>query len=225
MSTLSQKQSRSLPPIFSLPEEILEEIISELHQHKDLIALALTSRACADAVIPHHTQYRVLRVRHPLPDMWAHLARRSDLARNIREVHIYERNNYQMPDHYPTTLIDDKQDRSWKNADESARVRNICQALSHMHHLRVFNWSWRDVIQQIRPTSHPAHENAILTVVSRLPSLEVLRLNGNFAMHALSSTHDPKSLTYPVSPAYLITIFNRYIDQRISYGELLTYVP
>lgn len=186
------------PPIFSLPKELLDEIISVLDHHKDLVAFALASRTCAKAVIPHHTQYRVLRVRHPLPEMWAHLARRSDLARNIRELHIRDRLNA-MPDRYPINLIDNLHDRSWNHAEESNRIRNICQAIGHMYRLRVFVWSWNITPHQVRPTSHPLHENAILTAVSQLPSLEALSLNGKFALHALNFAQDPMSLTYPVS--------------------------
>ena len=186
--------------VFGLPDEILEEIVAELDQHKDLISFALASRSCAALVIPHHTEYRILRVRHPLPNMWAHLARRADLSRNIREVHICERHNYLSPDHYPITLIDKNIDNALVNAEESVRIRNICQALGHMHRLQVFSWSWKDVQGQQWPTSHPDHENAVLVAVSKLPALEKLNLSGKFALHALSSEYDTKSIKYPVSP-------------------------
>lgn len=191
------KQSRNIPAVFGLPDEILEEIVAELDQHEDLISFALASRLCAALVIPHHTEYRILRVRHTLPNMWAHLARRADLARNVRQVHICEHHNRLSPDHYPNTLIDKTIDNGLKNAEESVRIRNICQALSHMHRLQVFTWSWKDVLEQ-RPTSHPYHENAVLTVVSRLPALEKLSLSGKFALHALGSHLDARSITYPV---------------------------
>ena len=194
------KQSRNIPAVFGLPDEILEEIVAELDQHKDLISFALASRLCSTLVIPHHTEYRILRVRLPLPDMWAHLARRADLARNIRQVHICERHNRLSPDHYPNTLIDKYIDNSLNNAEESIRIRNICQALSHMHRLQVFSWSCKDLPGQQRPTSHPTHENAVLTAVSRLPALQNLYLSGKFAFHALGSHTDTSSTTYPVSP-------------------------
>lgn len=193
------RQSRNLPAVFGLPDEILEEIVAELDQHKDLISFALASRLCSTLVIPHHTEYRILRVRHTLPNMWAHLARRADLARNMRQVHICERHNYLTPDHYPNTLIDKNIDSALTNAEESVRIRNICQALSHMHRLQVFTWSCKDVPGPQRPTSHPNHENAILRVVSQLPALQKLNLSGKFALHALGSEIDTRSVTYPVS--------------------------
>ncbi|KDR67690.1 hypothetical protein GALMADRAFT_1072918 [Galerina marginata CBS 339.88] len=192
------KQSTKMPLLLRLPDEILEEIVSELDQHSDLVAFALSSRICAALVIPHHTQYRILRVRRPSPDMWAHLARRADLARNIREVHICERTNLWAADHYPTTLIDNRLDRTIESSEESVRIRNICQALGHMRRLRVFTWSWKDVQGQQRPTSHPTHENAILTAVYQRPMLEHVSLSGKFAMHALHSHIDPHSSMYPV---------------------------
>ena len=207
MPHFSMKQSRDLPAVFSLPDEILEEIVAELDQHKDLISFALASRLCSTLVIPHHTEYRILRVRHPLPDMWAHLARRADLARNVRQVHICERSNYLSPDHHPTTLIDKRFDNALTSAEESVRIRNICQALTHMHRLQVFTWSCMDLPGQQRPTSHPNHENAVLSAVSRLPALHTLNLSGKFALHALSSHIDPGSMAYPVSlRPYLVTL-------------------
>jgi hypothetical protein len=69
-----------------------------------------------------------------------------------------------------------------------------------MHRLQVFTWSCMYLPGQQRPTSHPKHENAVLTVVSRLPALQNLHLSGKFAFHALSSQFDTSSMTYPVSP-------------------------
>jgi len=199
MSRFMLKQGKDLPPICRLPDEILEEIVSELDEHRDLLAFALTSRICAATVIPYHTQYRILRVRHTLPEMWAHLARRADLARNMREVHICERSNLLAADHYPTSLVDKDLDGAPNNAEESVRIRNICKALSHMDRLHTFTWSWMDVQGHQRPTSHPVHENSILNVLFDLPRLEHVSLKGMFAMHAPGSHIDTKSLTYPVS--------------------------
>jgi len=213
------KQRNQLPPICQLPDEIIEEIVAELDQHKDLLAFALTSRICAALVIPHHTQYRILRMRSTVPDVWAHLARRADLARNVREVHISEPCNHWALDHYPTTLLDPQLDRDFSNAEESVRIRNIYLALSHMHRLHTFTWSWKGVRGDQRPTSNPSHENSVLTAVIRHPSLEHFSLNGRFAMHALSSYIDTHSLMYPVSLISLpITKFQIFIENIRSGG-------
>ena len=47
------RQSRPLPPLLRLPDEILDVIASELDLHEDLIKFALASHACANIVIPH----------------------------------------------------------------------------------------------------------------------------------------------------------------------------
>ena len=84
------RQSRPLPPLLRLPDEILAEIASELDLHEDLIKFALASHACANIVIPRHTQYRIIRVRNAGFQLGAHLAKRADIARNMQEVHMCE---------------------------------------------------------------------------------------------------------------------------------------
>lgn len=199
MSRFAKKMEAVQPPLLRLPDEILEEIFSEIDRQADIVAFALASKLCHSIVAPHHTQYRILRVRGTSPDVWAHLARRSDLARNLREVHILEPNNVRAPpDRIPTTLIDGHLDMNLSNADETARIQNLCRALGHMQRLRAFTWSCLFPGGQ-RPTSHPVHENSILAVVTSLPELERVSLTGRFALHALDSTRDPRSSTYPVS--------------------------
>jgi len=192
MPHLLMEQRNQLPPLFQIPDEIIEEILSELDRH-NLVAFALASRKCAAWVIPHHTQYRILCMQGTVPYLWAHLARRADLARNVREVHISEPTNHSGYDHY---LLDPKLYEAFSNVEESVRIDNVCRALRHMQRLHTFTWSWKG---DQRPTAHPAHENLVLTVVSKHPTLEQLSLNGRFAMHALNSYIDHRSLAYPVS--------------------------
>ena len=45
-------QSRVRAPLLCLPDEILDDIASELDLHEDPINFALTSHACANIVIP-----------------------------------------------------------------------------------------------------------------------------------------------------------------------------
>ena len=192
-------QSRVLPPLLRLPGEIIDEIALELDLHEDLINFALASHACASIVIPRHTQYRIIRVRNAGFQLWAHLARRADIARNIREVHMCERHNYTAPDRVPTTLIDPQLDLP--QSSEADRVRNVCEALSHMVDLRVFSWCWNTTgpQQRSKPTILAAHEDAILDVVRQKPTLKHLGLSGRFATHVQSSNIDPNSMSYPVS--------------------------
>jgi hypothetical protein len=199
MPQFALRQSGARPPLLCLPDEILDEIASELDLHEDLINFALASPPCADIVIPRHTQYRIIRVRNTGFQLWAHLARRVDLARNIREVHMCERHNYTAPDRMPTTLIDPQLDRA--QYPEPDRVRNICEALSHMKDLRVFTWCWNTMgpQQRSKPTLLSAHEDAILDIVRQKPNVKHLGLSGRFANHVQSSSIDLNSISYPVS--------------------------
>ena len=199
MPQFALRQSRARPPLLRLPDEILDEIASELDLHEDLINFALASHACSNIVIPRHTQYRIIRVRNAGFQLWAHLARRADIARNIREVHMCERHNYTAPDRGPTMLIDPQLDQS--QYPEADRVRNICEALSHMSDLRVFSWCWNTTgpQQRSKPTILPAHEDAILDIVRQKPTLKHLGLSGHFANHVQSSNIDRNSMSYPVS--------------------------
>ncbi|EDR03958.1 uncharacterized protein LACBIDRAFT_306700 [Laccaria bicolor S238N-H82] len=94
------------PQLLRLPDQVLDEIASEIDFHEDLTNFGLALYACANIVIPRHTQYRIIRVRNASFQLWAHLARRADIARNIREVHMCEQHNYMAPGRLPTTLVD-----------------------------------------------------------------------------------------------------------------------
>ena len=59
-----------------------------------------------------------------------------------------ERHNYTAPDCMPTTLIDPQLDLP--QSLEADRVRNICEALSHMSDVRVFSWCWNTMGPQQR---------------------------------------------------------------------------
>ena len=110
-----------------------------------------------------------------------------------------ELHKYTAPDRIPTTFIDPQLDLS--QSLEADRVRNICEAFSHMSDLRVFSWSWNatGTQQHSKPTIFPAHEDAILDVVRQKPTLKHLGLSGHFANHVQSSNIDRNSMPYPVS--------------------------
>ncbi|KIK56017.1 hypothetical protein GYMLUDRAFT_47470, partial [Collybiopsis luxurians FD-317 M1] len=84
-----------------LPLEILDSIFSDLDSHSDLISLALSSKDQYHLIVPRHSDYRVLRIRHWLPGLWAHLAKCADLARNLREVYICQKTEQAIVERYP----------------------------------------------------------------------------------------------------------------------------
>ena len=131
-----------------------------------------------------------------------------------------ERHNYTAPDRMPTTLIDPQLDLS--QSLEADRLRNICEALSHMSDLRVFSWSWNMTgpQQRSKPTILPAHEDAILDIVRQKPTLKHLGLSGRFAHHVQSSNIFRNSMSYPVS---LLSLFcGDMADNACSFGMYLT---
>lgn len=202
-STSSRKASFTdgLPPILRLPTETLDGIASYIDLHSDLLSLGLACKSMAALVIPRHTEYRIIRIQHPMPAMWAHLARRADLARNLREVSISERRSYTTANRFPHTLIDRSLDPASIGAsaeiEEDRRVRNMCKALSHMRHLKVFTWS-ANTFPPSPPTVKKKHEDDIFAALSKLPSLVHLGILGAFGKHAPPSTADPDSKLYPV---------------------------
>ena len=115
-----------------------------------------------------------------------------------------ERHNYTAPDRIPTTLIDPQLNLS--QSLEVDRVRNICEALSHMSDLRVFSWCWNTTGSQQRskPTILPTHEDVILDVVRQKPTLKHLGLLRRSANQVQSFNIDCNSMSYPVG---LLSLF------------------
>ncbi|TFK67089.1 hypothetical protein BDN72DRAFT_725738, partial [Pluteus cervinus] len=72
---------------WDLPVDVLQQIPPEIEDHRDLVNFACASHLCSQLIIPRHTEYRVLRLgTKNSSHIWAHLARRPDLARDIREI-------------------------------------------------------------------------------------------------------------------------------------------
>ncbi|KIK50245.1 hypothetical protein GYMLUDRAFT_51335, partial [Collybiopsis luxurians FD-317 M1] len=84
-----------------LPLKILDSIFSDLDSHSDLISLALSSKDQYHLVVLRHSDYWVLRIRHRLPGLWAHLAKRADLVWNLREVYICQKMEQAIVERYP----------------------------------------------------------------------------------------------------------------------------
>ncbi|KAL1696734.1 hypothetical protein GGG16DRAFT_85198 [Schizophyllum commune] len=183
--------ANAVPGFLKLPLELMHEIVADVDAHADLMAIALTCRSFAHLIIPGHLEYRIIRVRHPLSSMWHHLAKRRDLARNIREVHFCDRNDYSDSDRWPKRLVE-----GTPTTDEVTRIKNICTALHHMEKLVVFTWTSME--RHAGPTQCPLHEDAILQALCGKPSLQRLAVIGNLGTHAVGTNLDPKSVVYPL---------------------------
>lgn len=162
-----------------LPLEVIEAFLSEIDQVTDLLSLAFTSQANASIIIPNHTEYRKIRIRTPMYAMWAHLAQRADLARNIREVQICARQDYTAPDRFPASPANN----SFQDDDEENRIDNLCTALKHMERLTTFVWQYEvDSKAGLRTLNH-RHEEMILSSLCQAPNLRHLMLGGQCGAH------------------------------------------
>ncbi|KAG6865572.1 hypothetical protein C0991_001331 [Blastosporella zonata] len=180
----------------SLPRELLDEILSELDQVHDLLSLAFTSRRNANIVIPQHTEYRKIRVRTTMPAMWAHLAQRADLARNIREVELCARQDYTAPDRFPVTLVDN----AYHHDDEQKRVEHMCAALGHMKRLATFVWQYEPDLWDVTGleslsllgTAWTNRSNSadVIRLIQRSPNIEYLEVP--MELSGLDTCHLPR---------------------------------
>jgi hypothetical protein len=182
--------------LMTLAPETLEEIASYIESHRDLISLALVSSAWKSRIIPRHSQYRVIRIREDMPHLWAHLAKRSDLARTITTVHICEDLDFSSPQIYPTAFIKRVPETGPPHKVEERKIKNMCQALRHMTRLKEFAWSLNS---DAFPTTYAIQEDAIFSALSQCKSLLHLALWGRFAERAPGVDRDPSGTIYPVN--------------------------
>lgn len=76
--------------VLRLPLELLETIL-DLLGRKDLLSLALTCSPLRDAIIPRHLHFRVIVASEFHAPLWAYLASRPDLARNVHQLTLFNR--------------------------------------------------------------------------------------------------------------------------------------
>lgn len=129
-------------PLTSLPIEVLDLILSSIDDRKDLISVATTTRSFSSLIIPYHAEYRTLHIGTKSPDVWAHLAMRADLARNIRMLYMVEEPKGLSPvvDRMPHTLVTSFNAQQCSDEGEDERVKNIARAVRNMDSLQAFVW-------------------------------------------------------------------------------------
>jgi len=188
----------------TLAPETLEEIASHIECHRDLISLALVSSAWKARIIPRHSQYRVIRICEDMPHLWAHLAKRSDLARTLTAVHICEGFDFSSPQIYPTAFLNKVPETGTPHEIEERKFKNMCQALRNMTRLKEFAWSLN---YSSFPTTSVVQENAIFSALTQCKSLAHLALWGRFAERAPGADRDPSGTVYAVS-SFSFLVFN-----------------
>ncbi|KAJ3782931.1 hypothetical protein GGU10DRAFT_362382 [Lentinula aff. detonsa] len=172
-----------------LPLEILDTILSDLDEYSDLIAFALAAKGLYRIVVPRHSEYRVLRIRHRFPGLWAHLARRADLSRNLREIHISQKNDQATLERHPTTLVSsylpDGMTDPWK--EEEGRVQNFLVVLGYMERLKTFQWDFRHDAGSLYMNAE--QELQLFGTLSKISLIETLVLAGELRCLALAKFH------------------------------------
>ncbi|PFH53240.1 hypothetical protein AMATHDRAFT_187814, partial [Amanita thiersii Skay4041] len=171
-----------MPSLLTLPPEIIHHILSYIPLQHDLLSFALASRTCARHSIPTHTQYRFIRASITHHHIWLHLAQRTDLARNIRELHICHPTLHTPPSSLSLSLPPIPLDDKALNL-ESTLMSVAISALVSMPLLTTFIWSSIDMY--VNPTDYFQWEVSLLNaLISRCHSLHRIRLLGNFARNA-----------------------------------------
>ena len=178
-----------------LPFEILDQILALLDSHQDILSFALTNRQCSQFAIPRHTEYRVLRISHSYPQIWAHLAERADLAGFITQIHITNKYTLSFTERKPSTLVPPLDTRG--ASDETTRIWHMCRAINNMTSLRSFVWEF-DLQLPDQPLLLPEHEDAILRALGERKTLRCLALHGPFGIHVRPLSHDSDIKMYPV---------------------------
>ncbi|KIJ43391.1 hypothetical protein M422DRAFT_104244, partial [Sphaerobolus stellatus SS14] len=69
-----------------LPNELINKILEETDSPKDLLALAMSSKAWCNLIIPNHLEARVVRAESRKRVIWNFFAHHPRLASHIRIV-------------------------------------------------------------------------------------------------------------------------------------------
>ncbi|TFK67031.1 hypothetical protein BDN72DRAFT_961313 [Pluteus cervinus] len=167
----------SVISLWDLPEEVLEQILAEIEQQRDLVNFACASRFCSQLVIPRHTEYRVVRLGTTTSShVWAHLARRPDLARNIREVHMeHVLDNFTASyPREPMSLIEDVDREERTNTVQSQEMTTV---LGRMSRLKSFSWDQQLQFSTPLEPHNPPFALVVLDVLQQTGSVDHLCLD------------------------------------------------
>lgn len=167
MSSTKESSKNTMMMDIDLPFDIAEAILSSIDSSSTLRSLALTCTFWANQIIPRHIQYRTLSFGFGLPntrtaDVWAHLALRKDLAKNIRNVHLI--NTKPECWRYPTSLV------TPIPGDFTSEREAVVKVLKNMGSLQKFTWQTNDFGMS------PLDDRDLASVLSRSRSLECLSI-------------------------------------------------
>lgn len=192
--TESSRKQDGHASMLVFPFDITEAILSSIGSSATLLSLALTCTFWANHIIPRHIQYRTLWLGRPDErtfDVWAHLAIRKDLAKNIRNVRLI----HSSPEdwRYPTSLVTPASD------DFSSEREAILKALGNMDSLQRFSWQSSDFGES------PLSDRDLASVLSQSRTLDCLKVTST------DSWIDVKTLSGSEIQNHPVRYYDRYI--------------
>lgn len=170
--------------ILQFPLELIEAVIEHTDRQNDLLNLASTCHLLKSLIIPHHLEYREIRLDsyYYRPHVWKHLVRRKDLTKNIRVVDISSQHSVER---YPLTLadaiLDGTQEERGMGTMSGEELRALAyamnEAFSIMENLThfTFGFNYRDqmVLQNL--------EWIFLQTILLKPTIRELIYNGMYS--------------------------------------------
>ena len=189
--------------LLRLPPEIIDSILAHIERVDHLTAFACASSECARHAT-RHIQYRFIQTATHNYPVWAHLALHSSLARNVRQVYLFNKPSTAGPDRCPTTLVAPLDFDDAAPDAEVKLMRALCRSLVPMHLLTTFVWLTGPSPRY--PSKDIRWEYTLLDILRiNHPSLRHLYLSGSFARYTCDIIHDPESIKYPVSMSPLLS--------------------
>lgn len=167
MATLQNKPIHVMAYLNEIPFDLKDDILGFIDEPRHLLSMALTSKEWSNMIIPNHLDYRTLRI--PWPGhryIWAHLALRGYLTKNIRMLRFTERQDVSLKI-IPRAL------RENDAADEPTvfgpdTVMLMTEALCNFKTLKSFTW---DGFQ-----GHSLYTEPIFNALGKCADLEELHL-------------------------------------------------
>lgn len=173
-----------------LPLELVQQILPEIDSLKDLLSLALTSRAFCALIIPDHLEYRVISAgdaeSSTTSPLWPHLVQISHLSRNIRALSIGRRTSdfNRLPSALVPLFLND--------SSHAAEPGIFPLALRKMEKLEIFSWHVHGGVYN--PAAYLYPDDQVFRALLNCVNLTRLELSGVFRQIEDTANHSVGTL-------------------------------
>jgi hypothetical protein len=152
----------SMATIGTLPPELLTLTVANLSSPADILHLGLACKSLWESLRERELPYRVIHTHGADNALWAHLATRKDLARNVREFALVSRHAPEIvprlggeSDGHPYQQQQQRGQRGQPQITPVLALENVCRALSNMPLLNYFEWDFAAYPGYPRPVQSP----------------------------------------------------------------------